>query len=342
MAGGSGERFWPVSTQARPKQFLRLGRPDKTLLAEAIDRAAAAVGLENVLIVTGRHLASASLGENKGLKPEAVIAEPCKRNTTGCLAWVASRLIAEAPEAWPHTTMAVLTADHRIEPAEEFVATVDAALDTAESTGGLVTIGIRPDRPATGFGYIEAGDPVGQARKVLRFTEKPDLATAEEFLRRGNYLWNSGMFFWTLAAFMAELERTQPGIAAKVREMAGHMAQGETALAEKAFESLPDVSIDYALLERAERVYVVESRFEWDDLGSWDALSRSLPADPNGNVAVGPVRCLDASGNIVYSEGTGAEVCLLGVSGLVVVVTQDAVMVCPKERAQEVKRFLSP
>jgi mannose-1-phosphate guanylyltransferase len=341
MAGGSGERFWPVSTKERPKQFLRLSDPKRTLLGEAIDRAAAVVGLENVRIATGRHLAELSMAEHSGLAQGSVLAEPCKRNTTGCLAWVAAHLIAQDPEGWPQTTLAVLTADHRIEPASEFVATVDEALTTAESTGGLVTIGIRPDRPATGFGYIETGQPVGTAREVLRFTEKPDRPTAEEFLNRGNYLWNSGMFFWTLAAFMAELEEAQPVIAGKIREMAGLIRSGDLSAAEQVFESLPNLSIDYALLEKASRVFVVEPRFAWDDLGSWDALSRSLPHDEQGNVAVGDARTIEASGNVVYTEASDVQVCLLGVSELVVVVTENKVMVCPKGRAQDVKRFLS-
>ncbi|MCW5938498.1 MAG: mannose-1-phosphate guanylyltransferase [Fimbriimonadaceae bacterium] len=341
MAGGSGERFWPVSTKDRPKQFLRLSNPDRTLLGEAVDRAAAVVGLENVRIATGRHLAKPSQAEHPGLGQGSLLAEPCKRNTTGCLAWVTAHLIANDTTGWAQTSIAVLTADHRIEPTSEFVATVNEALATAESTGGLVTIGIRPDRPATGFGYIETGQTAGSAREVLRFTEKPDKQTAEAFLSRGNYLWNSGMFFWTLAAFMAELEQAQPEIAGKVREMASLIGTGDLPAAEQVFESLPNLSIDYALLEKATRVFVVEPRFTWDDLGSWDALSRSLPQDEEDNVAVGNARYLESSGNVVYIEGANVQVCLLGVSDLVVVVTDDTVMVCPKGRAQDVKRFLT-
>ncbi|MBS1712889.1 MAG: mannose-1-phosphate guanylyltransferase [Armatimonadetes bacterium] len=341
MAGGSGERFWPVSTKSRPKQFLNLTDPDRTLLKEAVDRAAALVGGPMTYIATGRHLADRSAEDCPQLPSANILAEPAKRNTTGCLVWVAANLMAQDPEGWPETSMAVLTADHRIAPQEKFHESVSTALDTAERTGGLVTIGIRPDRPETGYGYIELGEPTEGAVRARSFREKPDLVTAEAYLTSGNYLWNSGMFFWTLPAFLSELERARPDAAAKVRSIAGHLKTGDTEAAVADFESLESVSIDYALMEKASAVYVVEAAFEWDDLGAWDSLKRSFDPDPDGNTTLGTVRTIDSADNVVYVDGTGQEVCLLGVEGLVVVVTEGSVLVCPTDRAQEVKRFQS-
>jgi mannose-1-phosphate guanylyltransferase len=213
LAGGSGERFWPVSTRERPKQFLRLTDPERSLLREAAERAAALVGWESTYVSTGRHLASATAAECTSLPPENVLAEPTKRNTLGALVWVAASLIAKHPDDWAETTVAVLTADHRIAPEPAFHETVRQAMSLAEESGGLVTIGIPPDRPETGYGYIE----LGEGSSVRRFTEKPDAATAAQYLAGGRHLWNSGMFFWTLAAFMAELVAAEPEAAAAPR-----------------------------------------------------------------------------------------------------------------------------
>jgi len=342
MAGGSGERFWPVSTRLRPKQFLRLASPDQTLLSQAADRAAAVASPDSVYIATGTHLVEPSLADCRNIDADHVLAEPAKRNTAGCLIWAAANLIARHPDDWATTSMAVLTADQRIDPVAAFVRTVNQALTTAESTGGLVTIGIPPTRPETGFGYVECGEPESGALRVVRFREKPDAVTAEEFIRAGNFLWNSGMFFWTLPAFVAALERAQPEMAQKLRIIAGQLADGDQAATTTTFESLPNLSIDYALMEKADQVFVVPAEFEWDDLGSWDALSRSLPLDESGNVLQGRARQLDSAECVIYNERDDIEVAILGVEGLAVVVSEGQVMVVPKEMAQEVKRLRPP
>lgn len=341
MAGGAGERFWPVSTPSRPKQFLRLADPGRSLLAEAAERASRLVGPENAYVATGRSLVEASRAECPGLPPDNILAEPARRNTAGCLALAAATLVARDPEGWPQTTMAVLTADHRIAPYGAFAETVQDCFDAAEQTGGLVTVGIRPDRPETGFGYIESGPSEGRWSRVARFTEKPDAQTARSFLERGGYYWNSGMFVWTLPGFLAELEAASPEIAAGCREMSARLAAGDEAGAEEVFLSLPSISIDYALMERARQVFVVPARFEWDDLGAWDALSRSLPADGSGNVAVGQARLLDCLDVVAYDDTGETEICMIGCEDLVVSVANGKVLVVPRSRAQEVKRLAS-
>ncbi|MGE0001220.1 MAG: mannose-1-phosphate guanylyltransferase [Fimbriimonadaceae bacterium] len=339
MAGGSGERFWPVSVPDRPKQFLRLADPHASLLQQAVRRAGAIVGLGETYIATGRGLVEMSAAECPELPRGNLFAEPCRKNTAGCLAWVAANLIAANPDSWPTMTIAVLTADHRIGPADRFAVSLTKAFETAERTGGLVTMGIPPTRPETGFGYIEVGEPDGNAFRVLRFREKPDEPTAQEFLEHGGFLWNSGMFVWTLPAYVAETERADPVYAEAVREMAAALARGDAQAAEEVFGGLQGISIDYALMEKAERVFVVKAEFQWDDLGAWDSLERSLEPDEAGNVSVGGSRLLDCSGMVTYDATGKTEICVLGCHNLVVTVAEGKVLVVPKALAQSVKRF---
>jgi mannose-1-phosphate guanylyltransferase len=247
--------------------------------------------------------------------------------------------MARHPEDWQSITMAVATADHRIGPDDAFHRTLETCLATAERTGGLVTIGIRPDRPETGFGYIEIGQPDGATHHVLRFREKPDLATAKAFLAAGRFLWNSGMFFWTLGAFVGQLDAVAPDLSDAICTIAGALSAGKNDEAETLFESLRNVSIDVALMERADNVYVVEAEFDWDDLGSWDAMSRSYEPDADGNVFFGESEMVYTRDSVIYNESTAQEVCVLGMEEVVVVVTDGKILVCPKDRAQEVRRF---
>ncbi len=350
MAGGTGERFWPLSRTARPKQLLCLTRPDLSLLEEAIERISPLIPPERILIATSATVAApirAALASSVlGVPAENIIVEPAKRNTAGALAFAA----AHAAARWPDrsVSMAVLTADHCIGLPDRFRATVAGALDAAERERALVTIGVVPDRPETGYGYIEiaagaaaaAGDI--QVLPVASFREKPDCATAEQFVASGRFLWNSGMFFWTIEAFLGELERAAPAHATASREMAEAIAAGDEAATAKIFEGLEDVSIDYALMERAGRVLVARAEFPWDDVGAWDALARSFPADAMGNVALGEPILIDTRDTIVYNEPGAGEmaVAVLGVEGLVVVVSKDGVLVAPRERAQEVKKIV--
>ncbi|MBA4291381.1 hypothetical protein C0431_00245 [bacterium] len=344
MAGGSGERFWPVSTKTRPKQFLRLADPHLTLIEQATNRAISLTNHEHTFIATARHLQDLTTQTLPVLNTSNILAEPTKRNTTGALAWVAANLIAKFPENWSLLTVAVLTADHQIETQKQFQASVNRAMTAAEMQGAIVTIGIRPDRPETGFGYIEVG-PESQSQQVhnvTRFREKPNLETAQEFLRQGNFLWNSGMFFYTLATFMSEMETHQPECAAIIRKMAGELAQNQLAEADVTFETLPSISIDYALMEKSDRVLVTEADFQWDDLGSWDALERSYEPDTNRNVALGQNQSIESTGNIIYNESTSQRINILGVDDLAIVVTETEILILPKSRAQEVKKFLNP
>lgn len=344
MAGGSGERFWPVSTKTRPKQFLRLADPHLTLIEQATNRAISLTNPDCTFIATARHLQELTIQTLPSLKATNILAEPAKRNTTGALAWVAANLIAKFPENWSLLTVAVLTADHQIKPQDQFQATVYRAMTAAEEQGAIVTIGIRPDRPETGFGYVEVGPESQnqQVHQVTCFREKPDLHTAQEFLKQGNFLWNSGMFFFTLANFMSEMEIHQPECAAIIRKMAGELAQNQLAEADATFEILPSISIDYALLEKSDRVLVTEADFQWDDLGSWDAIERSYEPDTNHNVVLGQNQSIESTGNIIFNDSTPQRINILGVDDLAIVVTETEILILPKSRSQEVKKFLNP
>jgi mannose-1-phosphate guanylyltransferase len=351
MAGGAGQRFWPLSRERHPKQLLRLADPQRSLIEQAVDRAAALVGLEHVFVVTGRHLVAPILAAGTGLRPDQVIGEPCKRNTAGCLVYAAAVVLTQLALPAEAITMGVLTADQRIQDPEIFHGTIAAALAAAERHEALVTVGIQPSRPETGYGYIETGAnalPVAGAAgrfpvyPVLRFHEKPDAETAGRYVAQDGFYWNSGMFFWRLNVFLAELTHANPLFARACHDLEGALRRGDQSAADEIFARLPDKSIDYALLEGARHVLVARGRFAWDDLGAWDALERSLAADGRGNVLVGDPVVIDSQNSIVVN-GPGAPrmaVAVLGVRDLVVVVSEDGVLVVPKSQAQRVKEVV--
>jgi mannose-1-phosphate guanylyltransferase len=353
LAGGSGERFWPLSRRLRPKQLLCLTRPNETMLGEAVRRISGLIPPQRVFVITSRALVEPIRAAGIGTPPENIVGEPCKRNTCGALVYAAAELLARLGEgAAASTAMAVLTADHAIADHEGFRATVDAALAAAERRGALVTIGIRPARPETGYGYIEADkdakaqetrEGAATALAVASFREKPDLATAEKFVASGNFYWNSGMFFWRLDTFLGELGHAAPAMAQAVRALSAALRARDAARVDRLFESLDDISIDYALMEKTANVLMVPAGFVWDDLGSWDALDRTLARDAAGNVAVGDPVLIDVRDSIVYNEPGGEKraVSVIGVEGLAVVVSDDAVLVVPKARAQEVKKAVA-
>jgi mannose-1-phosphate guanylyltransferase len=238
----------------------------------------------------------------------------------------------------------MLTADHLIGDSDRFRGSVTAAMDIAEDHGGIVTLGIPPDRPETGYGYIEE-DPNSsieardgrRGRRSTSFREKPSEETAEQFLAAGNFLWNGGMFFFSLPTFLSELEAAQPEAHAATLATADALKRGETSEATKQFERLPNISVDYAVMERAQNVYVVRADFEWDDVGAWDAMSRTRTQDTDGNVIEGSAIVLDSAGCVVLSEDPNITIGALGLRDVVIVATRDAVLVCPKHEAQRVR-----
>ncbi|MFI5385964.1 MAG: mannose-1-phosphate guanylyltransferase [Fimbriimonadales bacterium] len=325
LAGGSGERFWPLSTPERPKQLLALSGSNKTLLEEAIDRAEPVFTREHIYIATGPRIGPAVI-ESGLVAADHVLIEPEAKNTLGAIIWAVSEL---RKRGYPdHAEMAILTADHAIGPG--FQSTVEDALSLARFTEGLVTIGIRPVRPETGYGYIQLGDHYGHGFKVKRFAEKPSVEAAGKYVASGDYLWNSGMFFWTIGAFLSELLAHVPDAAAILTDLAKDPSR---------FSELHRAPVDKALMEKSEKIYVVPAQFSWDDVGAWDSLERTNETNDEGNVLLGPVVEVDSTGCIVFSEGISVGV--LGVTDLIVVATSQGVLVCHKAEAQRVREILA-
>lgn len=338
MAGGAGTRFWPESRAKRPKQLLRL-TGEKTLLEQTLDRLAGLVTAERTLIATSQTLAPEIARLLPGFDPRAIIAEPCKRDTAPCIGLAASLLLARDPEA----VMVVCPSDHVIESTEQFQGALAlAARLVAESPARLATFGIRPTYPAESFGYIERGAGIAGAPgvyQVTRFREKPKAAQAAEYLASGKFYWNSGIFVWRAKTIRDALAAREPEMVALLDAIAATAEKPQFAATfEREFAKAKSISIDYAVMEHATDVVVVEAPFAWDDVGSWQALSRLLPADAAGNTTSGRHVGLDTSGSIVRA-GDDHLVVTLGVKDLIIVHTPDATLVANKHDEESIRRL---
>lgn len=349
MAGGSGTRLWPLSRTARPKQLLDVvaeeGGGAHSLLAEAFHRVSRVVPAERVWVCTARRHAEAVRGALPALSEERLVLEPEPRDTANAVG-LAAAVVADTD---PDAELAVVSADHLIRPLEPFSAALEAAFELiGRRPRALVTLGVRPTTPSTGFGYIQRGAPaeVAGGFEVTAFREKPDRATAEEFLASGDYLWNSGMFVWRartlLDALAVHLPETAAGLDRIVAAAPG--AARAQAIAE-IFPTMPRISIDYAVLEPAAAVpgtvLVVGMSVDWLDVGSWPALARTLGVDPDGNAVNGPVVLLDSRRNILVSYEPGHLVAGVGLEDCVVVHTPDVTLVCPTAQAERIKDLLA-
>jgi mannose-1-phosphate guanylyltransferase len=336
MAGGSGTRFWPASREARPKQLLALGRTDEALLTATARRISSLVPPDHVHVVTNARLRDATLAALPGVPAGNVLLEPVGRNTAPCVAWATATVARRAPDA----VVAVLPADQAIADEAAFVDTLRRAVEQA-SLGTITTIGIVPTRPETGYGYIEAGDDLPpHARRVVRFVEKPDRARAEAYLAGGRHVWNAGMFFFRASDMLREIARHLPDVQAGISRIDEASATPRAAeVLREVFPALPSISIDHGVMEKAEALAVVPGDFGWSDVGSWDAAWDLAAKDAAGNAGgADDVVFVDASGNLVRAlEGRGRMIALVGVKDLVVVQTDDAVLVIPKDRAQDVR-----
>jgi mannose-1-phosphate guanylyltransferase len=328
LAGGIGSRFWPVSTPERPKQLLPLAS-ERPLIADTMDRARALVGADNIRILAGEHLAAPFRAALTGVPDATYWIEPKARGTGPVLAWAARRLVDLDPDA----VMVSLHADHLIEPLDAYRETVDAAVEVAARDELLVCVGVVPDRVETGYGHIEPGAEIevagARAFRVEAFHEKPDAETARRYVDAG-YLWNTGIFVWKASVLLEEIERHAPDISAHLPLV----DQSDEAF----FDSVPVSVIDRAVMERSERVATVAATFTWDDVGSWEALSRTREPDASGNVTIGEAHPVDSTGNVVFSEE--GSVVLFGVDDLVVVRTGGTTLVMPRERAPDLKKLL--
>lgn len=340
LAGGKGERFWPLSTSKMPKQFLSLVG-DKPLLAQAVDRLEGVVPAENIWVITNQDLVDVAQACAPNLKAAHIIGEPIGRDTAAAVALGAACVAAEDPKG----VFCVLTADHIIADPEVFAQTLKDGLDYAEQHDALITIGIQPDEPSTGYGYIEGGEHVlstdagTDMYKAERFVEKPDRPTAEKYLEQGNYYWNSGMFMWSVTSIVRAFELYRPSLAELIDTMRPVVGKPEFAVTLRSeYDDLQKISIDYAVMEKSDRVMMIKGTFSWDDVGSWPALEHHFDADENGNIPVGNFRYVDATGNIVVSRDRMTA--LVGVKDLIVVQAEGVTLVCAKDQAQDIKKLV--
>ena len=330
MAGGSGTRFWPASRRTRPKQLLHL-LGETSLLEQTVARVTPArVSADRVLVVTGEHLREA-VGEALGPDGAQVLVEPAARNTAPCIALAAARIAERDPQA----VMAVLAADHHIADQDGFLAVFDHAVQVAR-TGRIVTLGICPNRPETGYGYTLQGTELEEGvYQVDAFVEKPDLETAKRYLADGRYHWNSGMFFMRADVFLAAVDKHLPRLGRGITAYRAALGtDGEDAALRAAFEDTEPISVDYGIMEHeTPNIAVIPANFGWSDVGSWRTL---LDFRTNGESCYvrGPATIVDSERSVVISDGP--HVAIIGLSGVAVVATGDAILVVPLDRAQEV------
>ncbi len=339
MCGGSGSRFWPKSRKMYPKQFLNTVG-EKTMIQLTVDRISKFIPLENVYMVTNKAYINTIREQVPQILEENLIIEPMIKETAACIGYSAVKLLAKDPEA----VMIVLPSDHYIQDEEKFMETLEQGLNIACSDSCLVTMGIRPTRPETAYGYIETGKRIDGSwsiptYKIKRFTEKPNREKAQEFIDKGTYLWNSGMFIWKATVLLKQYKKFLTDMYQCLKRMSDHLGTPEEArIVEEEYDKIDGISIDYGILEKTWDVYVMECSFYWDDIGNWTALERYMTTDENGNSVKGRYTVLDTHNCILY--GDKRLVAALGVEDLIIVETDDVVLVCKKDRDQDIKLLI--
>lgn len=337
MAGGRGERFWPKSRKNMPKQFLSLTDDGKTMIQLTVERISPLVKLEDVYIATNRDYKKLVLDQLPGLPEENVLCEPIGRNTAPCIGLGAVHIAKKYDDAM----MFVLPSDHLIKFNKMFIRTLQDACDVAEKNSNLVTIGITPDYPETGYGYIKFDSHVteGRAYKVDRFVEKPNLEVAKEYLATEEYLWNSGMFIWKVSSILKNIQKFMPETYERLIRIQDAIGT-ETAehVLEKEFTALQSQSIDYGIMEKADDIYILPGTFGWDDVGSWLAVERIKKTNEFGNVVDGNIITVNTHNCVI--QGSHKLIATVGMEDMIVVDTEDATLICSKDHAGDIKKVL--
>lgn len=336
LAGGTGRRFWPASRAARPKQFLDLTGAG-SMISLTWRRLRRLVPADRILVLTVRDQLGLIRDELPDIDPDNIFAEPAGRSTAPSLA-VASAMVAARGGDPP---LLCCPADHVIEGDDEFASDVEVAAEAASAAEALVTFGVRPQYPATGYGYIEAGEPVDGLpglRRVARFHEKPDRATAARYVDSGRFFWNSGIFLWRPSVFIEAWNRHLPEGTEPLRRIADALGERDAATIDAEYRRMPAVSVDYGVLEKEDRVVVVPAGFGWSDVGSWDALAGIHEADALGNVSAGRAETIDCRGSIFYNPG--GLTAAIGVENVIVAVDGRCVLVCRRGESERVREIL--
>lgn len=337
MAGGRGERFWPKSRKNMPKQFLSLTDDGKTMIQLTVERISPMVKLEDIYVATNKDYKALVLEQLPGLPEQNVLCEPVGRSTAPCIGLGAMHMAKKYDDA----VMFVFPSDHLIKFNKMFIRTLHDAYEVAEKGDNLVTIGIVPDYPETGYGYIKFDSHIteGQAYKVDRFVEKPSLEVAKEYLATEEYLWNSGMFIWKVSSILKNIQRYMPDTykaLKRIQETIG--TEQESNVLEKEFHGIQSQSIDYGIMEKAEDIYILLGAFGWDDVGSWLAVERIKKTNEFGNVVNGNIITVNSHNCII--QGEKKLIAAVGLEDMIVVDTEDATLICSKDHAGDIKKVL--
>lgn len=333
MAGGGGTRFWPSSRQKTPKQLLNLTGNDY-MINETIQRILPVIPADHIFIVTNQTQVESMRKITAGyIQPHHILSEPAARNTAACIGYAAFEITKKYGEG----IMCVFPADHYIKDKTAFAAIIKESVNTAANHDKLVTIGIPPTFPSTGYGYIKfSNESKSNMKEVQEFKEKPDLETAAKYIRNGNYLWNSGMFIWKTSTILNAFERYLPKIYSCLTEIAAAMnTENEQKKISEIYPSIPSISIDYGIMERSGDVVVLPGDFGWNDVGSWETMDALHESDQQGNVCIGDSLVIDTANCVTYSRKR--LIAAVGVENLIIVESDDAILVCDKDRAQDVK-----
>jgi len=338
MAGGVGSRFWPVSTQDNPKQFHDMLGTGKSLIQNTFERLEKIIPQENILIATNKRYKTLVLNHLKNIDENQILLEPAMRNTAPCVLYSAFKISNLNPDA----VMVIAPSDHYIENEEEFIRNMDTAFKACEQQDILMTLGIKPSNPNTGYGYIKCEPSEDEIKKVQKFTEKPDLETAKQFLKEGDYLWNAGIFVWSVKSIINSFKESLPQM---VSILDGGSSiwntKSEVEFIEENYKKCDNISIDYGIMEGAKNVYTLPVDFGWNDLGTWGSLFDKLPKDNDENAIINAKSMFkDSKGNIIRTQ-KGKKVIVQGLNDFIIVETEDTLMILPKSDEQNIKQISS-
>ncbi len=335
MAGGVGSRFWPVSTPENPKQFHDMLGTGQSLIQQTFSRLSKLIPAEQILIATNKRYKELVMQHLPEVTENQVLLEPAMRNTSPCILYSALKIADQNKDA----VMIVAPSDHYIENEEEFVKNVESAFETCQNNDILMTLGIKPTGPNTGFGYIQFDDSPQEAKKVKNFTEKPDLQTAEKFLVQGDYLWNAGIFIWSVKSILDSFERNLPEMYELFQKGASCWnSKEEEGFITNHYPEAENISIDYGIIEKAKNVYVMGTDFGWNDLGTWGSLYDKLSKDESDNAIVNANSYFIDSDRNMVSTQSGKRIVVSGISDYIIVETKDTIMIYPKSEEQNIKQ----
>ena len=339
MAGGIGSRFWPMSTPDRPKQFIDVLGCGRTLLQLTVDRFSGLVPISNFWVVTSARYKSLVEEQLPDIPRSNILLEPCMRNTAPCIAYAGWKIKRRYPDA----NIVVTSSDHVVTDVEEFRRVIVKSLDFTSKSESILTLGMKPTRPVTGYGYIAAGDQIMTDKEIFTvdaFKEKPDRETADRYLAEGNYFWNAGIFVWNVRTITSVMRVYAPGIAQIFdRIFPDFYTEKENETIKKLFPTCEAISIDYAVMEKAQEIYVLPASFGWSDLGTWGALRGLLPQDKSGNATVGADVRLYESKNCIVHTSEEKRVVIQGLDGYIIAEKDNTLLICKLEEEQRIKEF---